>query len=149
MTREQRKTRGATIPAGPRLLLHSPTPRMGTTATRTNGRMDANDAPAFLGVKPTLMKTPEPFEGEHDDMDRFLGTATPISRCFATSSKESHHSWSYSPPRSSQNAPETGGPTDERTYHPATHATLKSHDIATRTGTISCENSRNNSVTPP
>ncbi len=37
------------------------------------GEWDANDTPAFLGVKPTLMKTPEPFEGEHNDMDRFIG----------------------------------------------------------------------------
>lgn len=37
------------------------------------GEWDVNDEPAFLGSKPILMKTPEPFKGDHDDMDRFLG----------------------------------------------------------------------------
>ncbi len=33
---------------------------------------DIDDKPAFLGIKPILIKTPKPFKGEHDDMDRFL-----------------------------------------------------------------------------
>ncbi len=34
---------------------------------------DANKPPAFLLSRPIIMKLPEPFEGEHDDMDRFIG----------------------------------------------------------------------------
>ncbi len=37
------------------------------------GEWNQADTPAFLGVKPILMKVPNPFEGEHDDMDRFIG----------------------------------------------------------------------------
>ncbi len=37
------------------------------------GNWTADDPPAFLGVKPILIKMPEPFEGEHDDMERFIG----------------------------------------------------------------------------
>ncbi len=37
------------------------------------GEWNQADAPAFLGVKPILMKVPDPFEGEHDDMDPFIG----------------------------------------------------------------------------
>ncbi len=37
------------------------------------GNWDADDQPAFLGVRPILMKTPEPFKGNHDDMDCFIG----------------------------------------------------------------------------
>ncbi len=37
------------------------------------GEWDANEPPAFLSARPILMKLPEPFEGEHDDMDRFIG----------------------------------------------------------------------------
>ncbi len=36
------------------------------------GDWDADELPAFLGVRLLLMKVPEPFEGEHDDMERFL-----------------------------------------------------------------------------
>ncbi len=36
------------------------------------GEWDTDDMPAFLGVKPILMKIPELFEGDHDDMDRFI-----------------------------------------------------------------------------
>ncbi len=37
------------------------------------GDWDANEPPAFLQSRPVIMKLPEPFEGEHDDMDRFIG----------------------------------------------------------------------------
>ncbi len=37
------------------------------------GEWDATKLPAFLQSRPVIMKLPEPFEGEHDDMDRFLG----------------------------------------------------------------------------
>ncbi len=37
------------------------------------GEWDDNDPPAFLTSRPIIMKLPEPFAGEHDDMDRFLG----------------------------------------------------------------------------
>ncbi len=45
----------------------------GPLPNRPMGEWDAADAPTFLGVKLILMHTPEPFEGEHDDMDRFIG----------------------------------------------------------------------------
>ncbi len=37
------------------------------------GDWDADEPPAFLQARPVIMKLLEPFEGEHDDMDRFLG----------------------------------------------------------------------------
>ncbi len=37
------------------------------------GDWDADEPPAFLQARPIIMKLPEPFEGEHDDMERFLG----------------------------------------------------------------------------
>ncbi len=36
------------------------------------GEWDANEPPAFLSARPIMMKLPKPFEGEHDDMDRFI-----------------------------------------------------------------------------
>ncbi len=46
------------------------------------GEWDANDVPAFLGIKAILMKTPKPFEGEHNDMDRFLGDCSTYFEVF-------------------------------------------------------------------
>ncbi len=40
---------------------------------RPVGDWEANEPLAFLQSRPIIMKLPEPFEGEHDDMDRFLG----------------------------------------------------------------------------
>ncbi len=37
------------------------------------GDWDADEPPGFLSARPIMMKLPEPFEGEHDDMDRFIG----------------------------------------------------------------------------
>ncbi len=54
---------------------------------------DADEPPAFLSARPVLMKLPEPFEGEHDDMDRSSATATRTSKCFTTNSEGCHHSW--------------------------------------------------------
>ncbi len=46
------------------------------------GEWDANDQSTFLGVKPILMKMPKPFEGEHDDRDRFLGDSNTYFEVF-------------------------------------------------------------------
>ncbi len=48
-------------------------PGWGPLGVGPMGEWDAADAPAFLGVKPILMKTPEPFKGEHDDMQIHRG----------------------------------------------------------------------------
>ncbi len=40
---------------------------------RPVGDWDADEPLAFLQARPIIMKIPEPFEGEHDDMDRFIG----------------------------------------------------------------------------
>ncbi len=37
------------------------------------GDWDADEPPTFLAARPIMMKLPKPFEGEHDDMDRFIG----------------------------------------------------------------------------
>ncbi len=37
------------------------------------GDWDADEPPAFLQSRPVIMKLPEPFGEEHDNMDRFLG----------------------------------------------------------------------------
>ncbi len=37
------------------------------------GDWDADKPPAFLSSRPIIMKLPKPFEGEHDDMDHFIG----------------------------------------------------------------------------
>lgn len=37
------------------------------------GSWDIDQPSAMAGIKLILMKTPTPFKGDHDDIDRFLG----------------------------------------------------------------------------
>ncbi len=46
------------------------------------GDWDANEPPAFLQSRPIIMKLPEPFEGEHNDMDRFIGNCNAYFETF-------------------------------------------------------------------
>ncbi len=49
---------------------------------RPVGDWDVNEPPAFLQARPIIMKLPEPFEGEHDDMERFIGDCTAYFETF-------------------------------------------------------------------
>ncbi len=46
------------------------------------GDWDADKPPAFLSARPIMMKLPEPFEGEHDNMDRFIGDCNAYFKTF-------------------------------------------------------------------
>ncbi len=46
------------------------------------GSWDTDNQPAFLGVRPILMKTPKLFKGDHDDMDRFIGDCNTYFKVF-------------------------------------------------------------------
>ncbi len=43
---------------------------------------DADEPPTFLSARPVMMKLPKPFEGEHDDMDRFIGDCNTYFKTF-------------------------------------------------------------------
>ncbi|PBK65105.1 hypothetical protein ARMSODRAFT_1022534 [Armillaria solidipes] len=45
---------------------------------------DFNDDNPHVGVKPTLLKPPRVFKGEHDDISRFLGDCQTYFEVFAT-----------------------------------------------------------------
>ncbi len=66
-------TRSASLPPRSRSLLDPCLPGWAPPGNGPVRDWDADKPPAFLSARPIMMKLPEPFEGEHNDMDRFIG----------------------------------------------------------------------------